>query len=88
MNTIRNVYRLFFILFPTLIWSQDYTNIHATLIPESNTLSIVQEIRYTNTSTHLLHTIFLQDWAHSFVDQTTPLGQQFSQDNLRRFSFC
>ncbi len=88
MNFIRSIYRLFFILLPIVVCAQDYSTIQATLIPESNVLSITQEIRYTNTSTHLLHTILLHDWSNSFIDNTTPLAQQFSQDNLRRFHFA
>ena len=55
---------------------------------DHKTLQISQSIQYQNTSTKVLDTIYLNDWAHSFSSKTTPLGIRFSEDYRRRFHFA
>ncbi|WP_299437070.1 metalloprotease [uncultured Aquimarina sp.] len=62
--------------------------IDGILDTENKVLSIQQEIRYTNSSKDTLQEIFLHDWANSFSNKTTPLGERFSEDFLKRFYFA
>ncbi|MBP2832658.1 metalloprotease [Aquimarina sp. U1-2] len=68
--------------------AQNNISIHAELDAERKILTIEQEIRYTNTSNDTLDTIFFHDWANSFSSKTTPLGERFSEDFLKRFYFA
>ncbi|MDH7445754.1 metalloprotease [Aquimarina sp. 2201CG14-23] len=68
--------------------AQNSIVIDGILDTENKVISITQEITYTNTSRDALQEIFLQDWANSFVSKTTPLGERFSEDFLKRFYFA
>ena len=63
-------------------------NITAVLQDSTNTFNIQQEIIYENTSKTALSYIYLNDWANSFKDKTTPLAHRFAEDYLRRFHFA
>ncbi|MBB4117809.1 hypothetical protein GGR32_000081 [Mesonia hippocampi] len=58
------------------------------LLEEANSLSITQEIEYTNTSTKTLTEIFLNDWANAFSHKLTPLGKKFTEDYERKFYYA
>ncbi|WP_378173483.1 metalloprotease [Aquimarina sp. SS2-1] len=55
---------------------------------KNKTITIQQKITYINSSKDTLQEIFLHDWANSFKSKTTPLGERFSEDFLRRFYFA
>ncbi|GAA4114774.1 hypothetical protein GCM10022393_14500 [Aquimarina addita] len=60
----------------------------AVLNTKDNTITIKQELTYINNSSDTLQEILLNDWANSFSDKTTPLGERFSEDFLKRFHFA
>ncbi|MHA7059140.1 gluzincin family metallopeptidase [Aquimarina sp. M1] len=62
--------------------------IDAILDAEKKTIAIEQEITYTNTSPDTLKALFFHDWANSFESKTTPLGERFSEDFLKRFYYA
>jgi hypothetical protein len=68
--------------------AQHYIAIDGTLDAENKVISIQQEITYTNSSKDTLQELFLHDWANSFNSKTTPLGERFSEDFLKRFYFA
>ncbi|WP_298316114.1 metalloprotease [uncultured Aquimarina sp.] len=68
--------------------AQHTITIDGTLDAENKVISIQQEITYTNESKDTLQEIFLHDWANSFNSKTTPLGERFSEDFLKRFYFA
>jgi hypothetical protein len=63
-------------------------NIIAVLNDSTRIFNIQQEILYENTSDHALSEIYLNDWANSFKDKSTPLARRFAEDYLRRFHFA
>lgn len=67
--------------------AQHIITIDATLNPNNQTISIKQEITFTNTSQDTLHEIFLFDWANSFSYKTTPLGERFAENYNSSFHF-
>ncbi len=70
------------------ISAQNDINIDAIIDTEKKVLSISQEITYTNSSKDTLNKVFFHDWANSFSSKTTPLGERFSEDFLKRFYFA
>ncbi len=76
----------FFSLF--IVTAQNSILINAKLDTDKKVLSIEQEISYTNTSQKALKRIYLHDWANAFSSKTTPLGERFSEDFLKRFYFA
>ncbi|WP_109300732.1 metalloprotease [Aquimarina sp. AU474] len=68
--------------------AQNSILINAELDTDKKVISIEQEIVYTNSSQKALKKIFLHDWANAFSDKTTPLGERFSEDFLKRFYFA
>ncbi len=67
--------------------AQNDISISATLIPESKSLSVEEEVVYKNTSTEILNEIYFFDWANSFSSKTTPLGKRFSENYESSFHF-
>lgn len=72
----------------SISYGQTTIDITAVLNDSTRTLNIQQEIVYENTSSVALKEIYLNDWANSFKDKTTPLAQRFAEDYLRRFHFA
>lgn len=87
-----NLYKISYIIISLFVCNainaQHSIIIDAVLDTTENTIAIEQEITYTNTSTDTLHEILLNDWANSFSSKTTPLGERFSEDFLKRFHFA
>ncbi len=71
-----------------LSYGQTTIDITAVLNDSTRTMNIQQELVYENTSNDTLHEIFLNDWANSFKDKSTPLAKRFAEDYLRRFHFA
>ncbi len=69
-------------------FAQTSMDITAVLNDSTNTFNIQQEITYQNDSKTALSYIYLNDWANSFKDKTTPLAHRFAEDYLRRFHFA
>lgn len=86
LSRIYHIIISFFILQVTT--AQHDISIDATLDAEKKVISIDQQITYTNTSDKTLKEILLHDWANSFESKTTPLGERFSEDFLKRFYFA
>lgn len=63
-------------------------NLNVVLKDSVNIFNIQQEIIYENSSRDTLTEIYLNDWANSFKDKTTPLAKRFAEDYLRRFHFA
>ncbi len=62
--------------------------VNASLNEAENSFSIEQEIIYENTGNVPLDEIYLNDWANSFSDKSTPLARRFAEDYIRRFHFA
>ena len=70
------------------IMAQHQIKMSAVLDAAAHTIAVKQEITYTNASEDTLNKIVLLDWANSYRDKTTPLGQRFSEDFLKRFFYA
>ncbi|SEK55643.1 hypothetical protein SAMN04487910_0810 [Aquimarina amphilecti] len=70
------------------IYAQHNIVINGVLDAKNKVISIQQEITFVNTSKDTMQEVFLHDWANSFVSKTTPLGERFSEDFLKRFYFA
>ncbi len=66
---------------------QQALTIDATLNPAQKTLSIKQQITFTNSSNDILEEIYFFDWANSFSSKTTPLAKRFSENYESAFHF-
>ena len=55
---------------------------------ENNTISITQNIKYQNTSTTTLNSIYLNDWSNSYSSKTTPLAERFAEEFKNTFHFA
>ena len=69
------------------IRAQHNITIDAKLNAEMGIVSITQEIVYKNHGTIPLQEIYLNDWANSFSNKTTPLAKRFSEDYEANFHF-
>jgi len=77
-----------FILFCALgVQAQHSINIDAILDVETNTIKVIQQIRYHNQSKDTLQEIYLNDWANSFSSKTTPLAKRFAENFNSSFHF-
>ncbi|MDY8135681.1 metalloprotease [Aquimarina sp. 2201CG5-10] len=85
-NKISHIILVFFVL--NVVSAQHNITIDGILDSEAKTITIDQKIVYTNTSDDTLSEIFLHDWANSFSSKTTPLGERFSEDFLKRFYYA
>ncbi|MFO7718928.1 MAG: metalloprotease, partial [Gillisia sp.] len=63
-------------------------NITAVLNDSIQTFNIQQEILYENAGEDTLTVIYLNDWANSYKDKSTPLAHRFAEDYIRRFHFA
>ena len=75
----------FFIV--TLVHAQHQISINASLVPESKSIVIEQELVYENNSDSTLTEIYLNDWANSFSSKTTPLAKRFAENYQASFHF-
>src|SRR5690606_23811473 len=83
----RNIlYSIFFCIVHQAMGQQALT-IDATLNPAQKTLSIKQQITFTNSSNDILEEIYFFDWANSFSSKTTPLAKRFSENYESAFHF-
>ncbi len=69
------------------LMAQHQITIQANLVPETHSIEIVQTITYTNTSSRPLEEIYLNDWANSFSNKTTPLAERFGENYVSLFHF-
>jgi hypothetical protein len=76
-----------FYLFAASLCAQHNITIDATLQTETNSLLIVQQVEFTNTSNDVLNEIYFNDWANSFSSKTTELGKRFSENYEASFHF-
>ncbi|PKA84385.1 hypothetical protein ATE92_2573 [Ulvibacter sp. MAR_2010_11] len=67
--------------------AQHDISINAQLLPETKEINISQQIVYANTSKEVLTEIYLNDWANSFSNKTTPLAKRFAENYDSSFHF-
>jgi len=60
----------------------------AELHSEERSISIVQDVVFTNSSSEALNTIYLQDWTHSYSAKNTPLANRFAEEFKNTFHFA
>src|SRR5690606_37780298 len=70
------------------VHGQTKMDITAVLNDSTKIFNIEQKIEYENNSSSALSEIYLNDWANSFKDKTTPLARRFAEDYVRRFHFA
>lgn len=84
--------KILFIVFALLVLQSGYgqiaIDITAVLNDSTKIFNIQQSIEYENQSNIALNEIYLNDWANSFRDKSTPLAKRFAEDYLRRFHFA
>jgi len=68
--------------------AQNTITIDASLDTTLKTITISQEIVYTNASQDVLNEVLFHDWANAFSNKTTALGKRFAEDFVRRFYFA
>ncbi|NBC57597.1 MAG: metalloprotease [Bacteroidetes bacterium] len=86
MKTFKLSYLLFWIT--SLVFSQHEMQVEATLLDDSKTLSIQQQINFKNETGKPLEYIYLYDWINAFSDKKSALGQCFSEEFVRKFHFA
>ncbi len=69
-------------------FGQTNMDIIAVLNDSTRTFNIQHKIEYENASQDTLTAIYLNDWANSYKDKSTPLAKRFAEDYLRRFHFA
>ena len=69
-----------FFLIVTQVKAQHEIIINASLLPESKSIVIEQELIYENNSDSTLNEIYLNDWANSFSTKNTPLAKRFAEN--------
>ena len=69
-------------------FGQTSMDISAVLNDSTRTFNIQHKIEYVNSSEDTLTEIYLNDWANSYKDKSTPLAERFAEDYLRRFHFA
>lgn len=84
---LKNTLIFLFCLLSGLLHAQHQISMEATLQPASNSIAITQQIVYQNTSNIVLNEIYLNDWANSFSEKTTPLARRFSENYDSSFHF-
>lgn len=67
---------------------QTTMDIVAVLNDSTRIFNIQHTIEYENNSEKALTAIYLNDWANSYKDKSTPLAKRFAEDYLRRFHFA
>ncbi|MEZ4817656.1 MAG: metalloprotease [Flavobacteriaceae bacterium] len=75
------------ILLTVSVHAQHTLHIDAVLNPETQSLSITQQITFVNTSETSISEIYLLDWANSFSSKTTPLAERFAENFNSSFHF-
>ena len=68
--------------------AQTKMDISAVLNDSIKIFNIQHIIDYENSSKDTLSEIYLNDWANSYKDKSTPLAKRFAEDYLRRFHFA
>jgi len=79
---------LFGLCFTNFSFGQTNMDIIAVLNDSIRTFNIQHKIEYENSSKDTLNAIYLNDWANSYKDKSTPLAKRFAEDYLRRFHFA
>ncbi len=74
--------------FTNFSFGQTNMDIIAVLNDSIRTFNIQHKIEYENSSEDTLTAIYLNDWANSYKDKSTPLAKRFAEDYLRRFHFA
>lgn len=67
------------------LYSQNLNRIVADVDTNAHTISIQQEITFTNSLSVALNTIVLNDWIHAYSNKETPLARRFADEFVRAF---
>ncbi len=70
-----------------LIHSQHRVSLEVELDTLNTELIITQQMQLINDSNHNLNSFYFLDWANSFSDKTSPLGQRFAENFEANFHF-
>ena len=76
---------LFFLNIVTLSYTQNKITINADVDVETKSITISQNLVYTNDSEATLSEIYLNDWNHSYSSKTTPLAKRFEEEFNPKF---
>ncbi|NNC69385.1 MAG: metalloprotease, partial [Flavobacteriaceae bacterium] len=85
---IRFTYILIASLSLVSVFGQNSIDIAASIDVEKKQIKISQEIRYTNTTSDTLQSIYLNDWNNSYSTKNTPLALRFAEEFDSRFHFA
>ncbi|MUP41109.1 M1 family metallopeptidase [Gramella aestuarii] len=75
-------------VFTGCLSAQNVINVNARLIDSLHTIEIGQQIKFVNTESRPLETIYLNDWNNAFSSKTSALAKRFAEDYARRFHFA
>src|SRR5699024_2100086 len=78
---------LIFFLSAAPAWAQIEIEAKAFLNVSTKTISVDEEVHYTNTSTDTLYNLYFNDWINAFKSKVSPLGKHFSTQYIKRFHF-
>lgn len=67
--------------------AQVETDAEVLFNPGTNTISIRQQIHYTNQTGDTLQQFYLNDWANAFKSKESPLAKHFSSTYITRFHY-
>ena len=85
LNPFPKIIAFFAFLLAVPVFAQHHSTITATLNPATNSLTISQQLTFSNQSNDTLSTIVLNDWNHSYSERNTLLGKRFSDEFVRSF---
>ncbi|MFB9058154.1 metalloprotease [Mariniflexile ostreae] len=69
-------------------FGQNTIDIKAKFDIEKNQISISQTIRYHNTTSDTLKSVYLNDWNHSYSSKKTPLAKRLTDEYKTAFHFA
>ncbi|WP_418510123.1 metalloprotease [Corallibacter sp.] len=69
-------------------FSQNNIDLKAVFDMPQKQIKIEQTIVYKNTTQDTLHSIYLNDWSHSYATKTTPLANRFAEEFKTEFHFA
>jgi hypothetical protein len=68
--------------------AQNKIDINARFDVDTHEIHIKQYIAYTNTTSDVINTIYLNDWSNSYATKKTPLALRFAEEFSTNFHFA
>lgn len=78
-------FSVFLLLVANHLAAQHRSTMYVEFTPDTQTLSIQQELIFFNQSNDSINTLVLNDWNNAYSDKNTPLGKRFSDEFYRGF---